>query len=606
MGTVLKPWPETKKLRRWQRRALQQWIFDNKRDFLLVATPGAGKTRYALWGAHYLISSGRVARLVVVCPTENIKQQWASTANEVGLFIDANWSNSFGRETEDYHGIVTTYQGVSKAPALFKKQCEDRPTLVILDELHHCAANLCWGEAAGEAFAPAEYRLSLSGTMFRNDNCQIVFCQYDGDGRSVPDFSYSYAEALKDNVCRPVYFPTINGRAKWISHDGALLDCWLLDAVEHRYESERLRTILSTNGEWLPAVLRAANDKLSEVRASGHPDAGGLIFAIDQQHASNVAALLRRISGVEPVKATSSDADAQQKIQQFAAGTDRFLVCVRMVWEGSDIPRARVGVYGSNVMSELALRQAVGRFVRMQPDLEDQSATLFIPAVEPLITYARRIKIERDHVLREAVGADIDFGRELPAKGGEDDELPQSKFHPIAASAVPHDTIFDGEAYNPEELVYADRLRRIAGVQVPPAQIAALLRRFTADMGQSHGEVAERTASTSLTLGVRKPPAMPPADRISTTAAEILKQLDQSQPLHLRKKQLRSMAQRAAAKLGGMTGSRPFVMHQQWVEMGGMRQNEATEDDLKRKLVYFWNRISEIDLKRRESRSQHA
>ena len=594
---ALKPWPEAIELRRWQKSGLRQWVFNNKRDFLLYATPGAGKTRFALWGAHRLLCEGRVARLVVVCPTENIKQQWAAAANEVGIRIDANWSNSYGREAEDYHGLVTTYQGISKAPALFKKQCEEQPTLVVLDELHHCAANLCWGEAVGEAFSAAEYRLSLSGTVFRNDNCQIVFCRYDPEGRSVPDFSYSYAEALEDGVCRPVYFPTLNGRARWISRDGALLDSWLLDAVGRRHESERLRTVLSTSGEWLPAVLRAANDKLSEVRAAGHPDAGAIVFAIDQQHAANVAALLRRITGVEPIKATSSDADAQEKIRQFAGGGDRFLVCVRMVWEGSDIPRARVGVYASNVMSELALRQAVGRFVRMQPGLEEQSATLFIPAVEPLITYARRIKSERDHVLREAVG--LDFGH--VAAGSEEGENSGSKFHPIAAEAVPHDTIFDGEAYQPEEMAYADQLRRTVGLQVPTAQVAALLRHFAADFDR---ERVERRAAAIPNTSHNKPPAggrpaaPPPTGHVSTSAAAILKEVDESRPLHLRKKQLRSMAQRAAAKLAGLAGLRPFVLHQQWVEMGGMRQNEATEDDLKRKLIYFWNRISEIEIKR--------
>jgi hypothetical protein len=257
-------------------------------------------------------------------------------------------------------------------------------------------------------------------------------------------------------------------------------------------------------------------------------------------------------------------------------------------------------------MSELALRQAVGRFVRMQSHLEEQSATLFIPAVEPLITYARRIKIERDHVLREAVGGDITFGREVPEAASEDEECSKSKFHPIAASAVPHDTIFDGEAYKPEELAYADQLRRVVGVQVPPAQIAALLRRFSADNGHAEPGEASGPATPIIAADVPRPPAIPLTDCISTTAAKILNDVDESKPLHLRKKQLRSMAQRAAAKLGGLTGSRPFVMHQQWVEMGGMRQNEATEDDLKRKLVYFWNRISEIEIKRSGSKSAHA
>ena len=54
--------------------------------------------------------------------------------------------------------------------------------------------------------------LNLSGTPFRNDNNQIPFVEY-ADGKSRADFSYGYGDALADNVCRPVYFPTIEGEA---------------------------------------------------------------------------------------------------------------------------------------------------------------------------------------------------------------------------------------------------------------------------------------------------------------------------------------------------------------------------------------------------------
>ena len=73
-----------------------------------------------------------------------------------------------------------------------------------------------------------------------------------------------------------------------------------------------------------------------------------------------------------------------------------------MVSEGVDIPRLRVGVYATNVLTEMYFRQVVGRFVRMQEGLpKPQRAWLYLPKDATLVHYAKRIKAERDHVLEE-------------------------------------------------------------------------------------------------------------------------------------------------------------------------------------------------------------
>src|SRR3712207_8043511 len=54
------------------------------------------------------------------------------------------------------------------------------------------------------------------------------------------------------------------------------------------FRSARLRTALSVEGEWLPDVLRRADERLREVRRS-HPAAGGMVIAVDQEHARGIA-----------------------------------------------------------------------------------------------------------------------------------------------------------------------------------------------------------------------------------------------------------------------------------------------------------------------------
>jgi superfamily II DNA or RNA helicase len=217
---------------------------------------------------------------------------------------------------------------------------------------------------------------------------------------AVPDFEYGYGDALQDRqVVRPVYFPTTNGEMEWSAPDGTSYSATFDDALDAARSAQRLRTALSLDGEWLPAVLRAANDQLTEVRRE-QQDAGGLVIATDREHARGIARLLRVRFGVSAIVVTSDDPDASAEIARFASSSQPWLVAVRMVSEGVDIPRLRVGVYATTTATELFFRQAVGRLVRWTRGVPRQRAWLFIPDDLRLRTHATRIAEQRRHSLR--------------------------------------------------------------------------------------------------------------------------------------------------------------------------------------------------------------
>jgi superfamily II DNA or RNA helicase len=128
---------------------------------------------------------------------------------------------------------------------------------------------------------------------------------------------------------------------------------------------------------------------------------------MDQDHARWVAALVEKRTGTKASVAVSDDPAASRTIQSFARQRrEQWLVAVNMVSEGVDIPRLRVGVYGTNVLTEMYFRQVVGRFVRMQPEVPTpQRAWLYVPKDPVLVRYARQIKAERDHVLEDILPA---------------------------------------------------------------------------------------------------------------------------------------------------------------------------------------------------------
>jgi superfamily II DNA or RNA helicase len=390
------------RLRRWQKAALDALDDHPGPDFLAVATPGAGKTTFALTAAVRALAARPERRLVVVAPTSHLKLQWARAAARFGLQLEPQWTSATGggRLPADMHGVVVTYQQVAANPASLARHAER--LMVVLDELHHAGDERAWGESVRHAFAAAPQRLALSGTPFRSDVHAIPFVTYAADVAR-PDFEYGYGDALADRrVVRPVFFPRINGFMEWTAPDGSLNAASFDDALDAQRSAQRLRTALSLDGQWLPTVLAQANDRLAQLRAT-RPDAAGLVIAADQEHARGIAQLLHARHRVRAVVATSDDPGASARIARFAEGTEPWIVAVRMVSEGVDIPRLRLGVFATTTTTELFFRQAVGRFVRHTGGAAAaERAWLFIPDDPRLRTWASTIAEQRRHSLRRA------------------------------------------------------------------------------------------------------------------------------------------------------------------------------------------------------------
>lgn len=382
-------------------------------SFLASATPAAGKTTFGLHIAHRMLSAGFVARVVVAGPTTHICRQWAADAGRYGIDLEPNRPNSDGPESTDFHGVAVTYQTIAAGAETHREAAGRRSTLLIADEPHHMGDLAAWGLQTRKAFDGARFRLLLSGTPFRSDNSAIPWVNYDDDGLSRADYNYGYPQALRDQVCRPITFLPYDGEMEWVS-DGRLRSADFDLALPAAESARRLRTALVPDGEWMGEVLRDGDARLSEVRAEGHPDAGGLVIASDQDHARAIAARLGSISGERPELVMSDEPRASKRIADFAASSRRWLVSVLMVSEGVDIPRLRVGVYATAARTELFFRQVVGRFIRATPGgPRRQMSYLLMPADHRLKALAHEIEVERRHALDLSPSGEEDEGEEF-------------------------------------------------------------------------------------------------------------------------------------------------------------------------------------------------
>jgi superfamily II DNA or RNA helicase len=439
--------PSTRPLRGWQRRALVRYLRARPQDFLMVATPGSGKTAFALRIAAELLADATVQRVTVVVPTEHLKTQWASAAAAVGLALDPRFSNSSAQNSEEYHGVVVTYAQVASHPARHRVRTENRRTLVIFDEIHHGGDAKSWGDAIREAFDDATRRLALTGTPFRSDDSAIPFVTYAPDAqgllRSQADHTYGYSEALTDGVVRPVIFLAYSGEARWRDSAGEEYAARLGEPLNAEHTARAWRTALDPTGEWMPAVVLAADTRLRQLREGGMPDAGGMVIASDQTAARAYAGLLSAITGEPPTLVLSDDPGSSERITEFAEGTSRWLVAVRMVSEGVDVPRLAVGVYATSASTPLFFAQAIGRFVRSRRPGE--TASIFLPSVPTLLQLASELEAQRNHVLgkphRESLGDEF-----LERRRSEPTDADNS-FESLGSDAELDQVIFDGASF---------------------------------------------------------------------------------------------------------------------------------------------------------------
>lgn len=490
-------------LRAWQEEAIRQYLETEPRDFLASATPGAGKTTFALRLAAILRSNHTVSQIIVVAPTEHLKTQWADAAARAGIRINPNYANSdglgYGRH---YHGVAVTYAQVAMKPVMHRLLTESTDTLVILDEVHHGGDALSWGDAIREAYGSAKRRLSLTGTPFRSDDAPIPFVQYapqgDGSKLSLTDYDYGYGRALADGIVRPVIFMVYAGKMRWQTSAGEEMEASLGEGNTKDITSQAWRTALDPDGEWIAKVLQAADRRLSEVRMQ-IPDAGGLVIATDHAAAKAYARMLREITGEQVALILSDDATASEQIDEYSMGKNkmlRWMVAVRMVSEGVDVPRLAVGVYATSSATPLFFAQAIGRFVRSRR--RGEVASVFIPNVPTLMQLAVELEKQRNHVLEGVKSAEEMWDAEaaLMAEAEREDrassELEEAEFKYQALGSDAHfdRAVFDGAEFGGYAEVESEEELDFLGFPglLEPKEVKALLQQRQAKQAKRSAE----------------------------------------------------------------------------------------------------------------------
>tara|TARA_R110001592_G_scaffold344760_1_gene636272 strand:+ start:1451 stop:2851 length:1401 start_codon:yes stop_codon:yes gene_type:complete len=382
-----------RQLRIWQSECIAQALssFERQSHFLCHATPAAGKTVMVASVAKALFGSDKIDFVICFSPSRTIAQSVATTFSQI---LGKSFNGKIGAAGGSY-----TYQSMSTLPKELWQVLSDHRVLVVLDEIHHCSGSgsddliigNSWGRTVLDRIqGRASYSIALSGTPWRTDDTPIALARYtQPSGELHCDYEYGLRRAVADGVCRKPNIVLTDNREIHLSSSELGLQTYssIRDTIKHGHISY---PDFLFRDEVIDHTLSEASKKLSEIRQH-IPNAGGLVVAATVAHAEHIATRLAGL-GERSVVVSCRAPNAHQTIDNFRASTDRWIISVGMISEGTDIPRLQVCCHLSRIRTELHFRQVLGRILRRQTDEpSDIGGWLYVLAEPSLTEFARRI-----------------------------------------------------------------------------------------------------------------------------------------------------------------------------------------------------------------------
>lgn len=417
----------TPALRDWQLDAkallLNVWKTNPDAKPLIAASPGAGKTWFAVAASQHAFQDHGIELVVIVAPSINIKGQWRDTFKKAGIAAHAQADNEAMRfrvdnrldPTDGWRAICVTYAQLSKDADLFVEIARRRKTLVIADEVHHADDMECYGRALEQLAEVAALRLALSGTPFNSTGGALAMCPsvelLDDTGRAVrkadPLYSYSYANAIRHKACRPAEFVKVLGKGLSTYKSLSNNQTWqkIIDLAREN-KTDSIGPLLDPDGEFFVKMAKDALSALHDLKQSDSR-AALLVVAKDKDHGARVCRLIESLcranadwSRYQTCEIYNDTPKAHERIRQLERDATDIVITVRMISEGVDVKRLRVGLYATDYRTRMFFIQFVGRFIRWEDRLDDaQHARVVIPAHVDLVNFAREIEIMVDEAL---------------------------------------------------------------------------------------------------------------------------------------------------------------------------------------------------------------
>jgi len=453
------------KLRAWQQEALAKYVESDDKVFFLQACPGAGKTKFTLTALRQEMEKRGKGKtfIIVVTPSDSLRNSWRNEAAEFGIQLTTRATDGTFPGGVNYQGTVITYHALGNYLPIVKRWQRQAgyKFILVCDEIHHTSESNSWGVDSLEYGELCDKVLFLSGTPNRTDRYKIPLAKYK-DGVLVVDYSYGYRQALVHHVCREAEVRLIAFEtASTLMSTGEVFE-YDSESISESEESKVLRRALDTRLNLASEMIRVSWDEIQKMRrTSGDRNAACLVrcltsskAGVEDGYISQVEKLIKKITGctdndIEVVH--SGIDDSTERIARFRKSEKTFLISIRQVTEGVDIPRLRVLLHLDNTTADLTLSQELGRVTRWEHDHDFlQHAVIIMPNIPSYKDFAKRIL---DDVIEAAKEFEDIETKDQGEKGDNKEPFVTLYSEPTTTSSV-----MSGETHNHEDALMKEAL----------------------------------------------------------------------------------------------------------------------------------------------------
>ncbi|WP_409419820.1 DEAD/DEAH box helicase [Marinomonas sp. RS-M-Aa-14] len=376
-------------LRTWQKNCLSKALevyLKGQQNFMCVAAPGAGKTRFSASLAKSLLDADHIDFVLCFAPSVSIQNSIQETFSNI---LNDRFDGRIGAK-----GLVITYQGIQYAYQELAHVIKNYRVLIISDEIHHCASGISstsnqWGQLLVSLISEGNpLTLTLSGTPWRSDSTKIALQSYSGEPQELDtDFVYGLGDAVRDKVCRRPNLILLDNSSIDVKEDSKTHK---FSSIRQAIEAEKLKySELLTHQDSLTQLMTYAHEELIRIREK-HTRAAGLVVASSIDQARRISQFIITNFNESSIVVSYDQIDAHENIRDFQSSEIDWIVSIGMVSEGTDIPRLQVCAYLSNVRTELYFRQVLGRILRINKKI-DEPCSMIAFAEPKLIEYSERI-----------------------------------------------------------------------------------------------------------------------------------------------------------------------------------------------------------------------
>lgn len=375
--------------------------------------------------------------------------------------------------------------------------------------------------------------------------------------KPVPNFYVGEDQLTRLGISREKEVLFLNGSVTY-AHEGELHTASFDDELDERHCSYRLNTALDVSNEMAQDLIDRSLRRLDLIRDSSQPNAAAIIFTKSKLHARQTADYIRNKWGYDPVILDDDVQNPDTVLAEFQNGNRKVIIAIRMLLEGVNIKRTRIITHLTNITARMSVIQMWTRGSRKENLSQTGPSYIFCFKEPELVSIAESM----DSVVIKQLLSDDDTDKQDTEPTERARTEKGGSFQPISAFAGEMVAVFRGQQTSADELLIAERYRNLH-----PTISDGLSDSQIAHIAVAHGAIAE--------------PQPVPTSRAET--------YDET------KQRLKKETNKLANKIAQRRDVNPREVHQEWIENGGPRHEDASNEQLTLKLEWLAQTLNHLD-----------